>query len=236
MTPKDFILVSCEHGGNRIPAAYRHLFAGYGVLLRSHLGYDIGALKLARDLAQAFSAPLYACTISRLLIEMNRSPHHPTLYSELTRLAPAAMRRELLERYYLPYRNAVQAHIVKTTSRGARVVHISCHTFTPELNGRVRNADVGLLYNPHRPGERTLCRQWRAACKQTAPGLTVRMNYPYAGSADGFTTALRGEFPSEQYVGIELELNQRHALSSAIQWRAVRRAVIESLQHALAPS
>jgi predicted N-formylglutamate amidohydrolase len=198
VTAKDFILVSCEHGGNRIPAAYRHFFAGYGALLRSHRGYDIGALRLARDLAQTFSAPLYACTISRLLIEMNRSPHHPRLHSELTHRAPAEVRKELLERYYLPYRDAVQARIAQATSRGARVVHISCHSFTPELHGKLRDTDVGLLYDPRRPGERTLCWHWRAACKHAAPGLTVRMNYPYAGSADGFTTSPRRRFPPEQ--------------------------------------
>jgi predicted N-formylglutamate amidohydrolase len=233
VTAQDFILVSCEHGGNRIPADYRPLFTGCGSLLRSHRGYDIGALGLARDLAQTFSAPLYACTISRLLIEMNRSPRHPRLYSELTRHAPANVRKELFERYYLPYRDAVQTGIVEALTRSARVVHVSCHSFIPELNGKVRDTDVGLLYDPCRPGERTLCRHWRAVCKHAAPGLKVRMNYPYTGIADGFITYLRRHFSPEHYVGIELELNQRHALSSAMHWRAVRISVIESLKEAL---
>ena len=37
-------------------------------------------------------------------------------------------------------------------SRGRRVIHISSHSFTPELNGKVRRADVGLLYDPGSPG------------------------------------------------------------------------------------
>ena len=233
---QDFILVSCEHGGNRIPAAYRHLFSGCGALLRSHRGVDIGALRLARDMAQALSAPLHACTVSRLLVEINRSPHHRQLYSAQTRDAPLQLRRELLDRYYLPYRNQVQARIADAIAQGRRVVHISCHSFTPELNGEVRNADVGLLYDPRRAGERALCRQWRAACKRIAPDLKVRMNYPYAGIADGFITYLRRQFAAERYIGIELELNQRHALDSAAHWRSVRHAVIEALQQALAPS
>src|SRR5690349_1443448 len=100
ITMQDFILVSCEHGGNRIPLAYRHLFEGCGALLRSHRGVDIGALRLARDMAQALSAPLHACTVSRLLVEINRSPHHRQLYSAQTRDAPLELRRELLDRYY----------------------------------------------------------------------------------------------------------------------------------------
>ena len=35
----------------------------------------------------------------------------------------------------------------------------------------------------------------------------IRMNYPYLGKADGFTTSLRHQF-QERYIGIELELNQ----------------------------
>jgi predicted N-formylglutamate amidohydrolase len=234
MSMPDFILVSCEHGGNRIPAAYRHLFSGCGALLRSHRGVDIGALRVARDMAQALSAPLHACTVSRLLVETNRSLHHRHLYSAQTRDAPPQLRRELIERYYLPYRNQVQARIADAISQGMRVVHISCHSFTPELNGVVRNADVGLLYDPRRAGERTLCRHWGAACKRLAPDLKVRMNYPYAGIADGFITYLRRQFPAERYIGIELELNQRHALDSAAHWRGVRDAVIAALQQALA--
>jgi predicted N-formylglutamate amidohydrolase len=233
MTMPDFFLISCEHGGNRIPATYRPLFAGHEALLRSHRGYDIGALRLARELAQALSAPLHACTVSRLLIEMNRSPRHPELYSEVTRGAPADLRRDLFERYYLPYRDAVELRISEAVSQGARVVHISSHSFTPELHGVVRDADIGLLYDPRRAGERALCRRWRAACKQAAPALKVRMNYPYAGTADGFTVYLRRRFPAERYVGIELELNQKHAQAAAAHWKAVRLAVIRSLQEAL---
>jgi predicted N-formylglutamate amidohydrolase len=233
MTMPDFFLISCEHGGNRIPVTYRPLFAGHEALLHSHRGYDIGALRLARELAQALSAPLHACTVSRLLIEMNRSPRHPELYSEVTRGAPADLRRDLFERYYLPYRDAVELRIGESVSQGARVVHISSHSFTPELHGVMRDADIGLLYDPRRAGERTLCRRWRATCKQVAPELKVRMNYPYAGTADGFTVYLRRRFPAECYVGIELELNQKHAQSTAAHWKAVRLAVIRSLQEAL---
>jgi predicted N-formylglutamate amidohydrolase len=233
MKDQALVLVSCEHGGNRIPAAYRYLFAGCGALLRSHRGVDIGALRLARDMAQSLSAPLYACTVSRLLIEMNRSPHHRSLYSEQSRTAPEPVRRELLDRYYLPYRNRVQAHIADAISQGRRVVHISCHSFTPILADVVRNADIGLLYDPRRAGERSLCQHWRSTCKRTAPELKVRMNYPYAGIADGFITYLRRQFPADRYIGIELELNQRHALASASHWRTVRTAVIEALQQAL---
>ena len=46
-----FLLVTCEHGGNRVPKEYRRLFAGWEPVLASHRGYDPGALTLARELA-----------------------------------------------------------------------------------------------------------------------------------------------------------------------------------------
>lgn len=232
VTKNDGFLISCEHGGNRIPAAYRHLFAGQGEVLRSHRGYDPGALRMARDLAAALAAPLHACTVSRLLIELNRSPRHARLYSEFTRDASPELRHELIERYYLPYRDAVETRIGTMTSSGLRVVHLSSHSFTPELDGAVRDADIGLLYDPRRGGERALCREWRLALGRHAPGLKVRMNYPYAGTADGFTTYLRRRFSGTDYLGIELEINQRHAAAGPA-WRALREAVIVSLRDAL---
>ena len=69
----DGLVVTCEHGGNRIPAPYRDLFHAHDALLDSHLGYDLGALNLARALAKAFAAPLVASTVSRLLVDLNRS-------------------------------------------------------------------------------------------------------------------------------------------------------------------
>jgi len=235
VTKDDRFLISCEHGGNRIPAAYRHLFAGRGAVLRSHRGYDPGALRMARDLAAALAAPLHACIVSRLLIELNRSPRHARLYSEFTRDAGAGLRRELLERYYLPYRDAVETRIGAMTASGLRVVHLSSHSFTPALDGVVRDADIGLLYDPRRGGERALCREWRIALGRHAPGLKVRMNYPYAGTADGFTTYLRRRFTGADYLGIELEINQRHAAPGPA-WRALREAVVAALRDALQPA
>ena len=58
-------VITCEHGGNRIPAPYRDLFHARQTLLDSHRGYDPGALIMARVLATAFAAPLVASTVSR---------------------------------------------------------------------------------------------------------------------------------------------------------------------------
>ncbi len=213
MAKKDHFLITCEHGGNRTPSRYRHLFAGFEALLQTHCGYDAGALALARELAKALDAPLFASTTSRLLVDLNRSIGHPRLYSEATRDAPAGVRSEILERHYLPHRNKVEAEIAAAIVRGSRVIHVASHSFTPALDGAVRNADIGLLYDPARPGEAELCRRWQTQLRALAPNLKVRRNYPYAGKSDGFTSYLRRRFPAEAYIGIELEINQKHVFN-----------------------
>jgi predicted N-formylglutamate amidohydrolase len=122
---RNFFIVTCEHGGNRIPARYREYFSGQEAFLETHRGYDRGALPIARALASALLAPLYYATVSRLLIDLNRSPRHPKLYSELTKPLPCQVKREIMERHYLPYRTEVESRIAQAVRQGRHVIHIS---------------------------------------------------------------------------------------------------------------
>ena len=228
----DSFLITCEHGGNRIPAPYRSLFHGYHALLDTHRGYDLGALVMARALARAFRARLVTSTISRLLVDLNRSIGHPQLFSAATRRAPAKLRAKIVEQHYRPYRVQVERLVRQSVSRGLRVIHISSHSFTPKLDGKVRRADVGLLYDPGRRGEAELCARWKGSLAAFAPELRVRRNYPYAGKGDGLTTYLRQRFPRGAYVGIELEVNQRIVLTAGRRWTALRGVLIDSLRRA----
>jgi predicted N-formylglutamate amidohydrolase len=236
LTTDDFFLITCEHGGNRIPSRYHDFFTGREALLRTHRGYDAGALRVARELSEALRAPLLVSTVSRLLVDLNRSLGHPHLYSDATCGIASELRNEILARYYLPYRNKAEAMIAQAIESDARVIHVSCHSFTPELDGKTRDADLGLLYDPSRPAEADLCRRWRIALKAYAGELKARMNYPYTGTADGFTVYLRKRFPADRYLGIELEINQAHVHEGAEHWRAVRGAIIEALRTALPES
>src|SRR5690606_35692473 len=139
--------LSCEHGGNRIPARWAPLFEGADEVLASHRGWDPGALSLARTLARRLGAPLVATTVSRLLVEPNRSPGHPRLFSEFTHGLPAAERKELLARYFMPHRARVRAVAEGVRERSGRVLHLGVHSFTPVLDGRIRDVDLGVLYD-----------------------------------------------------------------------------------------
>jgi predicted N-formylglutamate amidohydrolase len=149
----DFHVVTCEHGGNRIPAAYVDLFHGWQACLSSHRGYDPGALVMARDIAAALQAPLVGSTVSRLLVDLNRSLSSPQAWSDATRTLSPTRKQAIVSRHYAPYRQRLMESVAQAVARGRRVIHVSSHSFTPVLDGQVRNADVGLLYDPARPGE-----------------------------------------------------------------------------------
>jgi predicted N-formylglutamate amidohydrolase len=228
----DTFTITCEHGGNRIPEPYRHLFRGQRALLDSHRGHDPGSLVMAKALASAFAAPLVASTVSRLLIDLNRSIGHPQLFSAMTRAAPAQTRAQIIEQHYRPYHIEVERLVGQAVARGHRVIHISSHSFTAELDGRVRGADVGLLYHPGRRGEAEVCARWKETLAALAPELRVRRNYPYAGRGDGLTSHLRVCFAQCDYVGIELEVNQGIVFAAGRRWTALRRMLIDSLRAA----
>lgn len=227
------LLVTCEHGGNRVPAKYRPLFRRHRAILESHRGYDPGALAVARDFAAAFGAELVYSTTSRLLVELNRSPGHRALFSDMTLTLPPGERGKLLERHYFPYREWVEAQVREAIDAGERLLHISCHSFTPRLDGDVRRADIGLLYDPRRQTEASFCTTWQKTLRQTDPRLIVRRNYPYRGYADGLTTALRKHYPDPGYAGVEIEVNQKFPLGDAAAWRALRKVLVTALARAL---
>jgi predicted N-formylglutamate amidohydrolase len=230
---RDFMLVTCEHGGNQIPADYAELFRGWEPVLDTHRGFDRGALAMASDLADAFQAPLVASTVSRLLIDLNRSLTNPNVWSSATRSLPEADKQRIVQHHYVPYRQRVEEAVHEAVTAGCRVIHLSSHSFTPVRDGQVRTADAGLLYDPARGGEVDLAASWKAALVTRQPAMRVRRNYPYAGKNDGLTSSLRRRYPPESYVGIEIELNKALVLDGQQRWQDVRGLMIASLQAAL---
>lgn len=205
----DNLLFTCEHGGNDIPPPYRKLFADSTALLNSHRGLDTGALATARHLARFCQVKLCYSETSRLLIDLNRSLHHPGLFSTITKPCPEKIKQGIISTYYLPYRKCVLDQLKQIIHKNKFVVHFSMHSFTPRLAGHVRNTDIGLLYDPKRLPEKKLCKKIKTEILQISDDWRIRYNYPYRGNADGLTTGLRKQFGSGKYLGIEIEINQK---------------------------
>ena len=200
------VLVTCEHAGNNVPRTWAHLFRGQGAVLRTHRGYDIGALGVAREMASRLRTTPIVHLTTRLLVEVNRSPDHPHLFSEFTRTLPEPDRRAIMDAHYTKHRTMIERAIARLIARQYRVLHAGIHSFTPVLGDEVREVQIGLLFDPARSFESNICHQWRDAIRRADPSLDVRFNEPYKGVDDGLTTHLRTRFPDESYAGIEIEV------------------------------
>lgn len=230
----DRIIVSCEHASAHVPRAYARRLPELGALLGSHRGFDAGAAELARRLARAIGAPLFLGGITRLLVDLNRAESNRTIFSRISRTLPIEERAALLRTYYRPHREAVEAAVRRALAGGRTVLHVSVHSFTPVLDGVVRRAGVGLLYDPRRTAEAALCGRWRAELVGLDPTLVVRRNYPYRGTSDGLTRHLRRTLGTRRYLGIELEVNGSYPRGPRAAWQALQRRLIESLRRARA--
>ncbi len=132
----DTFVITCEHGGNRIPAPYGPLFRGQRALLDSHRGYDPGALAMAQGAGRG---------LRRAARGLDRQPpagrpqslDRPSaaLLGGDTRRAGGGAREDPRRGTTVPYRTRVKRLVGDAVSRRRRVVHVSSHSFTPELDG-----------------------------------------------------------------------------------------------------
>ena len=208
------VLVSCEHASNRLPDGMK----APAEMLALHIAWDPGALDIAKRLAQKFDAPLHAGQFSRLVVDLNRTVGNSVLVRRVSdghkipfnrSLTNADVRRRI-EKYYLPYRNAVSQGVGRIVRERGRCVHLCIHTYTPRLGDKVRGNDVGLLYDSRRQPEAGLVHELRDALIDRT-GLVVWLNRPYQGTADGILPRIREVHDAASYVAIELEVNQKFA-------------------------
>ncbi|MBQ3840843.1 MAG: N-formylglutamate amidohydrolase [Fibrobacter sp.] len=223
---KAILILTCEHASNKLPAAFKK--AVPAEVLKTHRAYDIGAVQVFRKLVK-FAKPEFSSEgkFSRLFVDLNRTITNKSAFSDYLRNNENA--KESATKYWNEYRAAIEKFVAsslpalsnvevsspKRTSlknqaakSAPTIVHLGIHSFTPVLNGKVRNTDIGILYDPTRPQERAYANVIKAEIKRLYPAMKVRFNYPYKGSSDGLTTTLRKKF-GPRYVGIEIEINQR---------------------------
>lgn len=206
-------MLTCEHASNLLPAEFKFLEKQDVEVWNTHRAFDLGAYSLFLALIDIADIN-FSYLFSRLLIEPNRSLQHRSLFSEYSKKLSKTQKAYLIQNYYVTYRSQIEACISKFVEVGEAVLHISIHSFTPILHGVKRNTDIGVLYNPDRKLEKLFAKILKQQCSQLNAEIKFRFNYPYLGVADGFTTYLRKKFP-ENYMGIELEVNQKFVQNNA---------------------
>ena len=214
-----------------MPPRYRPTFRGLQRDLQTHLGYDFGALRMARDLAAAFKAPLVASTVTRLVVDLNRSIGHPRLYGTPVARPAAPRTRRILVEHYLPYRDRRRTADRRERSLADDACFMSPLTASlPALNGKrsARPMSVSCTI-PRAPARSASPPPGRPPSTHASPGsafaATIRTR-----ARRRFHAVLRTRFRPRAYVGIEIEVNQAIVIGARPRWAALRSALIDSLR------
>jgi len=150
-------LIVVDHAGARIPRALGNLGLPDDELKR-HIAWDIGALGVARGVAQILDAHLVSQTYSRLVIDCNRDPKVPSSIPPISELREipgnialsaaqvSARRGDIFD----PYHGRIRELIDTRLAAGRRVFLVAQHTMTDVYKGVRRDMHAAVLYNRDR--------------------------------------------------------------------------------------
>jgi predicted N-formylglutamate amidohydrolase len=207
------LVVTCEHGGNRLPN-WLSAQPADRPWLESHWGWDLGAVDLSRVLAERSGGIGVFCQTSRLVCDCNRPVDHPCWIRQEVEGHPLSFNQALddLERQRRRHEihDAFHAAVdqVLAQRRQDRALLLSVHSFTPQLGGDRRWMDVGVLFDDHRPLAETL------AALLGDRGLRPALNEPYSGY-DGLIYSANRQGRAHAVAYLELEVRQDLLLDPA---------------------
>lgn len=208
------VVVSCEHAAWSVPSGWAHGVASD--VLQSQASWDPGALDIATAVATELSAPLFVGRYSRMFVDLNRAVDHPDVIprhsygadvpGNVALSADAVASR--LAQHHTPYWADVSNAVDLQLAQHGACLHLSSHSFCPQLDPARRAFDVGILFDPDHDFEARLAARLGSAL--AAAGLAVRFNEPYSGTGPALVTGLREPRRHTNYAGIEIETS--HAL------------------------
>ncbi|CAM2873702.1 N-formylglutamate amidohydrolase [Komagataeibacter xylinus] len=148
----EFVII-VDHAGNRVPASLHNLGLD-PEHLKQHVGWDIGALSVARRVADRLKSPLIAQAYSRLVIDCNRLPGSAESILEVSEIYEipgnyglnSAERRLREETFLIPYHDIIENCLDTRARLGLETIILSIHSFTPVYNGVKRDMDIGILW------------------------------------------------------------------------------------------
>jgi predicted N-formylglutamate amidohydrolase len=225
------ILLVCDHASNRIPRALGTLGLDE-VALGLHVASDIGAEIMTRTMSACLDAPAVLANYSRLVIDLNRPPEHPTSIVETSddiavpgnRALDRDAREARLAALFRPYHQAVAERIATVQRRGVPPMVLAVHSFTPRLGGEDRRWQAGILWN--RDG-----RLARALIDGlSTPGdIVVGDNEPYSGRTLFYTLDIHAGAAGLAHAGIEVRQDLVMEPESAHAWGERLADVVEKL-------
>jgi predicted N-formylglutamate amidohydrolase len=202
----DFVLAA-DHAGRLIPRALGDL--GLDEIERGrHIAWDIGIAGVTERMAASMDATSVLQTYSRLVIDCNRAPRHPTSIPPVSELTPIPGNNGLSDEeraarkaaIFDPYHAAISQLLDQRKTTGRCTILVAMHSFTPVFKSVARKVEIGVLYHHETPLSRIMLDLLRAE-----GDLVVGANEPYAITDDSdYTVPIHGEGRGLDHVEIEI--------------------------------
>ena len=206
---------TCEHASNRIPAPLKSTKSDEPYL-QTHWAWDIGTKSLCKELARRTKSVSVMARFSRLVCDANRHRDRADLilpeiegyelsFNKYLDEAEVVRRIDL---YHETFHQGLDNVLTERAKNAEPVLLISMHSFTPIWDMKLRNMDVGILFDKRTP----IADQMYEFFKEE--DVFVAMNEPYSGQFGLMYSAERHGL-HHNIRHIELEFNQSQLCTEA---------------------
>jgi predicted N-formylglutamate amidohydrolase len=234
-----FVLV-CDHASNRIPEAYGDLGLSAVDRLR-HIAWDPGALPVSLRMVDLLDAPLIHSTVSRLVIDCNRTHEAPDLIpkvSEHTQIPGNQVvgdndRATRIAAFHTPFHAAIGELLDARAAAGRETILVAMHSFTPVYKGVERPWPIGLIHGV----DTTYTRAVFAALQAADPDLYVGWNEPYA-ALNGVTYTLEHHGDGRGLASTMIEIRHDEILEpeGIARWASLLARCLEAARTGAVPA
>lgn len=205
------MLLICDHASRRVPAALADLGLS-AEILETHIGWDIGAAEVTRQMSARFGATAVLAGYSRLVIDNNRDPGDPSWIPPESDHVPIPGNQDIsdgeiaarVSEIFEPYHAAVGAELDRLTESGRAPVLFSVHSFTPVMDGMKRKWDVSVLWNE----DDRLATHVADHLRAHDPHLIVGDNEPFSGKLLAATLNRHGAPRGLLHMVVEIRQDQ----------------------------
>jgi len=228
------LLFICDHASAAIPRSLNRLGLTPDVLAR-HIAWDIGAAKVARVLAERFSAPLILSNYSRLVVDCNRYLGDPTAIPPVSDHVPIPGNEDLddmaaelrAEAIYRPYHAAIAAELERLRGHTPAPPLISIHSFTPVFESFERPWHVGVLWNE----DGRLALPFMRSLRER-DDVVVGDNEPYSARENyGYSVATHAEQARLPHLLIEIRQDLIDTDAGVAKWAVIVGDAISDALH-----
>ncbi len=225
-------LIAVDHASNAIPASLDSLGLTDHDLQR-HIAYDIGALDVAKIIAEELQAPLIYQNYSRLVIDSNRRPEARDAIPEISEYTsipgnkPISKqdRQKRIDEIHQPYHQAISDML--DNWQGNNPIFVAIHSCTPVYKEEVRELEIGCLYGNDRRFAGLVLN-----CLQKKIGSAAADNQPYQVSLENdYSIPVHAEERHLLYVEIEFRQDLISDAEGVRKWASIlKAALIEASQ------